>query len=322
MLSYHKYTNRKIKKQNKMKKFDFVTTLSESQSYIGELALPYITAAFMKNKTVDTGIRVVEDIILYAYIAKLTGSNLLQTGTHCAFSASGTITAGEVKLTPCELFIDIELCYEDLEPLWNGLSNGNPNTQDAGADFNAALQNVLIDGMNQGLEEAMWVTSTGSCSGITSIPAQITTHIVTGATGITALSKTNIVAAVDGLVAALPSVILEDYENLGIYMNPKMLLYYKQALMALGINTPAEAQATTYDGVPIYAIVKVPDNVLVAIRPDNIALGVGAMDNFSQLIIKDMRESTLDNKVRMKIQGKADVKVIYESEAAKWVLSA
>jgi len=300
-----------------MKKIDFVTTLSESQSYIGELALPYITASFMKNKTVDTGIRVVEDIILYAYVAKLTGSNLLQTGTHCAFTAGGTLTAGEVKLTPCELWIDIELCYEDLEPLWNGLSNGNPNTQDPGADFNAALQNVLIDGMNQGLETAIWTTTTGSCSGITSIPAQITTHAVTGTTGLT---KANIVAAVDALVAALPSVILEDYENLGIYMNPKTQLYYKQALMSLGINTPAEAQLTTYDGVPIYSIVKIPDNVMVAIRPDNIVLGVGAMDNFSQLIIKDMRESTLDNKVRMKIQGKADVKVIYESEAAKWTL--
>ena len=57
---------------------------------------------------------------------------------------------------------------------------------------------------------------------------------------------------------------------------------------------------------------------MFAIQPQNIALGVGAMDNFSQLVIKDMRESTLDNKVRMKLQGKADVKIIYPAEAAKW----
>ena len=300
-----------------MKKIDFATTLSESQSYIGDLALPYITESFMKNSTVESGIRIVDDIVLYAYVAKLTGSDLLQTGSHCAFAASGTLTAGEVKLEPCELFIDIEICYEDLQSLWNGLNSGNVNTQDLGADFNSALQKVLIDGMNQGLETAIWTTTTGSCSGITSIPAQITTNAVSGTTGLT---KANIVAAVDALVAALPSVVLEDYQGLKIYMNPKMLLYYKQALMALGINTPADAQATTYDGVPIYTVVKIPDNVMVAIRPDNIVLGVGAMDNFSQLIIKDMRESTLDNKVRMKIQGKADVKVIYEAEAAKWTL--
>ena len=302
-----------------MKKLDFATTLSETQSYIGEAALPYVTAAFMKNKTVDSGIKVIEDIIKYAYVAKLAGSNLVQVGTHCNFTPAGTITAGEVKLTPCEFFIDIELCYEDLENLWNGLNSGNLNTQDLGADFNQALQGVLIDAMNQGFETAIWQAdgTTGNtwCEGFTGITEQIVTNVVTGAT----LTKSNIVAAIDALVAKLPSVVLEDLSGLKIYMNPKMAMFYKQALMSLGINTPAEAQLTTYDGIPIYQVVKIADNVIVAIQPQNIALGVSAMDNFSQLIIKDMRESTLDNKVRMKIQGKADVKVIYEAEAAKYV---
>ena len=303
-----------------MKKLDFATTLNETQSYIGEAALPYVTAAFMKNKTVDSGIKVVDDIIKYAYVAKLAGSNLVQVGSHCSFSPSGTITAGEVKLTPCEFFIDIELCYEDLENLWNGLNSGNLNTQDAGADFNAALQNVLIDAMNQGFETAIWTAdgATGHtwCEDFTGITNQIVTNVVTGAS---ALTKSNIVAAIDALVLKLPSTVLEDLSMLKLYMNPKTAMAYKQALMALGINTPAEAQLTTYDGIPIYQVVKIADNTIVAIQPQNIVLGVSAMDNFSQLIVKDMRESTLDNKVRMKLQGKADVKVIYEAEAAKWV---
>lgn len=302
-----------------MKKLDFSTTLNETQSYIGELALPYVTAAFMKNKTVDSGIKVVEDIVKYAYVAKLAGSNLVQVGSHCSFSPSGTITAGEVKLTPCEFFIDIELCYEDLENLWNGLSSGDLNSQEPGADFQTALEGVLIDAMNQGFETAIWGATGGTgntwCSTFTGITNQITTNVVTGSS---ALTKSNIIAAIDALVASLPAVVLEDLSGLKIYMNPKMAMYYKQALMSLGINTPAEAQLTTYDGVPIYQVVKIADNVLVAAQPQNIVLGVGAMDNFSQLIIKDMRESTLDNKVRMKLQGKADVKVIYEAEAAKW----
>lgn len=302
-----------------MKKLDFATTLNETQSYIGELALPYVTAAFMKNKTVDSGIKVVEDIIKFAYVAKLSGSNLVQVGSHCDFTPSGTITAGEVKLTPCEFFIDIELCYEDLENLWNGLNSGNLNTQDAGADFNAALQGVLIDAMNQGFETAIWQAdgTTGHtwCEDFSGITQQIVTNVVTGSS---ALTKTNIIAAIDALVAELPSVVLEDLSGLKIYMNPKTAMFYKQALMSLGINTPAEAQLTTYDGIPIYQVVKIADNTIVAIQPQNIVLGVGAMDNFSQLVIKDMRESTLDNKVRMKLQGKADVKVIYEAEAAKW----
>jgi hypothetical protein len=297
-----------------MRKLDFATTLTETQSYIGDLALPYITAAFMKNRTVDSGIRVVDDIILYAYVAKLAGSNLVQVGCDCDFNASGTITASEVKLEPCCLHIDIELCYKDLEALWNGISSGNLNTQDLGADFNQALQKVLIDAMNQDFENKIWnFTGTTACT-ITGISKQIT-NVVTGAS---ALTKSNIVAAVDALVAKLPSTVLEDVSGLKIYMNPKTLLYYNQALMALGVNTPADAMPHTYDGIPIYTVVKIADNEMFAIQPQNIVLGVGAMDNFSQLVIKDMRESTLDNKIRMKLQGKADVKVIYPAEAAKW----
>ena len=301
-----------------MEKFNFATALSETQSYIGEAALPYVLGAFLKNKTADSGVKIVEDIIKFAYVAKLTGSNLVQVGTHCDFSPDGTITAGEAKLEPKEMFIDVELCYNELESIWNGLTNGNLNSQELGADFNQALQQVLQDAMNQGFEDVLWngvaTTGTSVTDLFDGIDAQITTNVATGTT----LTKSNIVAAVDALVGKLPSVVLEDVSNLKIYMNPKTLLFYKQALMALGINTPAEAQLSTYDGIPIYAVSKIADNKMYAIQPANIAIGVGAMDNFSQLTIKDMRESTLDNKVRMKLQGKADVKVIYEAEAAKF----
>lgn len=298
---------------SKIKKLDFATTLNETQSYIGELALPYILEAFLKNRTVDSGVRVVEDIIKYAYVAKLTGSNLVQVGQSCDFAPSGTITATEVKLSPCTLHIDIELCYKDLEALWNGISSGNLNTQDAGVDFQQALVKVLVDAMNKDFENKLWnYTATSGCS-ITGISTQITNKV----TGVT-LTAANIVAAVDLLVAALPNVVLEDLTGLKIYMNPKSALMYKQALMKLGLNTPADMPPQTYGGIPIYTITQIADNRMYAFQPQNIVVGVGAMDNFSQVIIKDMRESTLDNKVRMKIQGNVDVKVIYPAEAAKW----
>lgn len=300
----------------KMKKFDFHTTLNETQSYIGDLALPYILEAFLKNKTVDSGVRTVEDIVKYAYVAKLTGSGLVQVGQSCDFSPSGTITATEVKLSPCTLHIDIELCYKDLEALWNGISSGNLNTQDAGADFNQALIKVLVDAMNKDFENKLWnYTGTTGCT-ITGLTKQITNK-VTGTTGLTAA---NIIAAVDALVAKLPNNVLEDVTGLKIYMNPKSALLYKQALMKLGLNTPADMPPQTYGGLPIYVIGQIANNVMVAIQPQNIVIGVGAMDNFSQVIVKDMRESTLDNKVRMKIQGNVDAKVIYPAEAAIWAL--
>jgi len=300
-----------------MKKLDFATTLVESQSYIGEQALEYILACFLKNRTADSGVRVVTDIVKSAFVAKLSGSNLVECGDNCTFSPTGTLNATEVELTPCTMYINIELCYRDLVGIWNGLNGGNLNTQDLGSDFNRALQEVLVSTMAEFFEDVLWNGTTGttltgcSCT-LDGIDAQITTHRLTGST----FTKANIVGFVDAAMAALPVCILEDTSKLKIYMNPKTYLFYRQAMMALGFNTPCDIScAQTYDGIPIYTVGKIKDDKLYVIQPENIVIGVGAMDNFSQLSIKDMRTVTLDNSVRMAVQGKVDVKLIYEAEA-------
>jgi len=298
------------------RKLDFATTLTDSQSYIGEQALQYILAAFLKNKTADAGVTIVQDIKQSAYVAKLSGSSLVKVGDNCSFSASGTIVAAEAQLTPKTMFINTELCYNDLEALWNAVDGANQNTQNLTADFNAALIAVLTDAMNTSFEDAIWngvydatgVTVTALFNGI---DAQITTHALTGNT----FTKSNIVGEVDAAMNAVPEAVLEDTAGLRIWMNNKSALFYKQALMSLGLNTPADAQLTTYDGIQINTIGKIADNKLYVIHPKNIALGVGAMDNFSQVQILDMRQTTGDNSIRLKLQGKVDVKLVYEAEA-------
>jgi hypothetical protein len=43
-------------------------------------------------------------------------------------------------------------------------------------------------------------------------------------------------------------------------MNPKSALFYKQALMALGLNTPNDSPLMSYDGVEIYVVGKIKDH--------------------------------------------------------------
>lgn len=305
------------------KALNFATTLVESHSYVGEQALEYILGCFLKNRTADAGVRIVTDIVKSAFVAKLSGSDLVGCGDNCSFTPSGTITATEVELTPCTFYINIELCYNDLVGLWNGLNSGDLNTQDLGADFSRALIDILVGEMGETFEKAIWqgssTASTGSTAftgctcAITPIENQITTHVLYS-TGVT-FTKANIVAYVDELIANLPSCILEDMSKVKIFVNPKTALYYKQALMALGINTPADSPPMTYDGIQLVVLGAIPDNKMYAFDPQNLVIGVGAMDNFTQVRVIDMREHTLDNKVRMAIQGKVDVKLIYEAEA-------
>jgi len=298
-----------------MRKLDFATALTDSQSYIGEQALNYILGAFLKNRTADSGVTIVQDIKQSAYVAKLTGSSLVQVGDNCSFTAAGTLVAGEVQLIPKTMFINVELCYNDLEALWNAVDSANANSQNLTADFNAALVGVLQDAMNSSFENAIWngVSGNGSTEVLlfNGIDAQITTHALTGNT----FTKSNIIGEVDAAFAALPETVLEDLSQVKVFMNNKSLLLYKQALMSLGINTPADQMPATYDGIEIYTVGKIADNKLYVLNPKNIAIGVGAMDNFSQMQILDMRQTTGDNSIRLKLQGKVDVKLIYEAEA-------
>ena len=310
------------------KKLNFATTLTETQSYVGEQAGQYVLAAFLQNRTADSGLRIETDIIKSKFVAKLTGSSLTKGGAgtsgNCSFVASGTIVAGEVELTPVPMWINVELCYEDLEALWSGLNSGDLNARGLTDDFNGALQGVLINAMNESFEDVVW-NGIYDATGITTnslfngIDVQITTNVITsGAT----FTKANIIGYVDQLVEKLPAVVLEHKENLKIYMNPKTALFYRQALMSLGYNTMGDGTTNTlntYDGIEIVELVKIHTDSMYAFIPENVAIGVGNMDNYSQVSILDMREHTLDNKIRMAIQGKATVGVIYEAECSKFI---
>jgi hypothetical protein len=300
-----------------MKRINFATTVIESQSYVGEFAGEYVLACFLKNKTADVnGVRVLTDIVKSEFIGKLSGTDLVKCGDNCTFTPTGTLNATEVELTPCTMYINLELCYNDLVGIWNGLQSGNLDTQNLGTTFNKALIDLLVQTMGEFFEDVLWngttgTTLTGCSCDVEGIDIQITTHRLTGST----FTKANIVGFVDNAMAALPACVLDDMTKVKLWMNPKSALYYKQALMALGLNTPNTSPLLTYDGVEIIVIGKIADNKIYAFDPSNLAIGVGAMDNFSSVQILDMRKTTLDNSVRMAIQGKVDVKLIYEAEA-------
>jgi len=301
-------------------KLEFATTFVESTSYCGESAEEFVLACILKNRLADSGVKIVPDIIKSAAVSKLSGKDMVQCGDHCTFSPSGTVTVSEVLLVPCLYYIDLQLCFQELVGIWNGLNGGNLNTQDLSVDFNRALVDLLVGTMGEHVESVIWKGSTGvtspsgcTCS-VTSIEDQITTHAL-HSTGVT-ITKANVIGYVDELMAALPACVLEDPSKLKIYMNSKTALYYRQALAALGIILPSDSAPMTYDGLEIVVIGAIPDNKIFAFQPENVALGISSMDNMTTVNILNMREHNLDNSVRMSIAVKFDVKVIYEAEAA------
>jgi len=304
------------------RKFNFASTLTNSTTYDGEQLEGYILKSFTDNKTVGSvpAQQVITDIMEKEKVGKLDGSSLVQVGENCTFNDSGTVTVSEGTLEPKDLFINVQLCYEDLRPIYNTLNSGGLNEQELKAEFAGAMAEMMVSKFNQSWEDMIWNATGGTgatlADQIQGIDKQITTNAVTGAT----ITASNVISHLSSLVAALPNDVL-DKEDLTIYMNQATLNLYFDALFALGIMTPQGATAATYKGYPIVAISKIATGKMYAMEASNLFFGIGSMSDFEALQILDQKKTSGDNAVRLILQGRGDVLVGWEAEAAKFTAS-
>ena len=305
-----------------MKKFNFASTLTNSTTYAGENLEAWILKAFTRSKFVESlpAQQIIDNIIYKTKVSKLSGSDLVQVGENCTFNDSGTIVASEIVLQPKPFFINIQLCYEDLEPIFNTLNSGSLTEQELKDSFADALAEVLTDKMNESTQD-VFVNGVYDATGTTALTQfdGIDTQIGTGTTvtGAT-LTTANIIASLSSLVVAVPENVLES-ENLTIYMNRKTLQLYFNALAALAALTPQDTMNPTYMGIPIVTVPTIKANRMYCLETSNIFVGVGKSDEHTNLQIVDMRPLGQGNNVRLIMQGKVDCKLGWATEAAKYL---
>ena len=303
-----------------MGKFKFASTLTNSTTYDGEQLESYILKAFTKSKFIEAvpAQNVITNIKHKQKIGRLAGSDLVQVGENCEFTDAGTIVASEKVLQPKPFFINTQLCYADLEPIFNSLNNGSLNEQELSAEFASALTELLVSQMNKTTQD-VFVNGVYASGGTTAlaqfdgVDAQITTNAITAATN----TSGTIIANLSNLVNALPEEVLEQ-EDLTIFMSRKTLQLYFDALAALASLTPQDALTPNFMGIPIVTVPTIKAGKMYAMQTTNMYVGVGAIDEFSSLQIIDMKPLGQGNNVRLILQGKADVKLGWEQEAAKF----
>lgn len=305
-----------------MEKINFLATITNSTSYSGEMLESYIIKCFTKSKFVESlpAQNVISDIKFKTKIGKLDGANLVQCGSACEFTDGGTLVASEEVLFPQPFFINKQICYEDLEPIFNSLNSGAMSKEELSAAFATALTDLLVSKMNYASQDAFINGVSGASTACTNqfdgVLHQIVTNVVTGAS---ALTKSNIIQALSNLIGKVPECILEN-DDLTLYMSRKTLQLYWDALAALASLTPLDTLKPQYMGMPIVTVPTIPANTMFVAQTSNIFVGVGSLDEFSSLEIINMRPLGQGNNVRLILQGKADVKLGWEAEAAKWTL--
>jgi len=287
------------------KTFNFASTLTNSTSYDGEQLESYILKAFTKSKFVESlpAQNIIQDIQFKKKVGRLDGSNLVQTGSTCAFNDSGTIVVSEKELYPLPYFINVQLCYEDLEAIYNSLNTGALNQEELSASFSAALTELMVSKMNANMQSVY----------INKMDSLITTHALTGDTP----SASTIVSIFSQMVQAIPEDVLEN-ENLTFYMNKKTLQLYYDYLATLAKLTPQDVMTPNYMGIKIVTIPTIATGKIYLLETGNIYIGVGALDEFSSLQIIDMKPLGQGNNVRLILQGKGDLVVGWEEEAVKY----
>ena len=293
--------------------------LINSTTYDGEVLDSWILKAFTENVTVGSlpASNVVDGIQLREKVGKMASSNLMQTGEHCSFNDKGDIILSEGYLEPKQLFINLELCYDDLRPIYNTLRNGGSlNDAELSDNFTSALTEELVSTFNKNWEDVVWngVANTGGT--VVELFDGFDKQITLENSG-AALDASNIIAAMNATLKMLPNDVLAQ-ENLTIYMNQKTLQIYFDALYAMGIMTPQQATAATYKGYPIVTVSKIKDHKMYFVQTSNLYVGIGAMSDFEALQILDMKKTTGDNAVRLILQARGDVLVGWAEEAVKY----
>ena len=282
------------------KKYNFDIDASVN-TYAGELALPYVTAALLGAETIAKGrCRFLEGIVGKTVISGLATTDTIQAA-NCDFSGGSNVALTEQVLNPSDLAVMEEVCRGTMYPTWiaaNGRMERNGDLPVAWGDF---LLGAVAERTGSNLENLLWsgdagaVFGTGFLSndgvideaGINASACQDFTQVDTGAawTAGNILDKLSLVF--DG-AAAIPGILGKP--GVGFYISYEAYAFFLQAVAAqntdAGFNQSLEG--ATYLGYPVYATSGIPNTVDVAVftYPDNLVVGANSYtaDISAQLI--------------------------------------
>ena len=288
---------------NKKYNFDIDDSVN---SYEGELALPYVTAALLGSETIAKGrCRFLEGIVGKTVISGLATTDTIQAGgsAACAWNDGSNVALTEQVLDPSQLAVMESICRGTMYPTWiaaNGRMQRNGDLPVTWTDF---LLGAVAERTGTSLETLMWTSDTGAVFGTgflstdgvidddaTGIGGSACKDFVEADTG-AAWTAGNILDKLDLIFAAAQEVpgILQK-PGCGFYVSYEAYAFFLQA-MALQNTGPGYNQSfegANYLGYPVYATSGIPNTTDVAVftYPDNLVVGANSYtaDISAQLI--------------------------------------
>lgn len=187
--------------------------VSSLTNYVNEQNKELLSAALFGSRTATYAQKMVG--VKSAEALQILDEDIfLQSGSSCAFSATGATTFTQRVLTVGKARVDKEYCLKDLETKWTQLLLTNGANYDE-SNLPQAIVDQVLANLMQTLETADWQGNTSSGNpnlnrydGIqkilstagTTINANVSAYI---ATPITDWTSSNVIGAIDGMILAM-----------------------------------------------------------------------------------------------------------------------
>ena len=271
------------------KKYNFDITVTDN-TYAGELALPYVTAAVTGAETIaNNRCRLIEGVVHKAVVSNLNITDPIQAAA-CAGTDGANTSLTEQVLTLNDLMVKETVCRGTIFPTFIAAQGRMRRDGQIPPDFAEFLLATVADKTGENLESLMWagdssIFTLGLLSndgvideaGIDASAMADFTEAVTDA----AFTAGNILSNMDTVfagVAATPGILAK--EGAGFYLSYEAYAFMQQAIAAQGtdLGYNRDLKTVTYLGYPVYPTAGIPNtaDAIVFTYPDNIVVGTNA----------------------------------------------
>jgi len=271
------------------KKYNFDITVTDN-TYAGELALPYVTAAVTGAETIaNNRCRLIEGVVHKAVVSNLNITDPIQAAA-CAGTDGANTSLTEQVLTLNDLMVKETVCRGTIFPTFIAAQGRMRRDGQIPPDFAEFLLATVADKTGENLESLMWagdssiftlglLSNDGTIdeAGIDASAMADFTEAVTDAT----FTAANILSNMDRVfagVAATPGILAK--EGAGFYLSYEAYAFMQQAIAAQGtdLGYNRDLKTVTYLGYPVYPTAGIPNSAdaIVFTYPDNIVVGTNA----------------------------------------------
>tara|TARA_R110002020_G_scaffold119593_4_gene272818 strand:- start:1265 stop:2239 length:975 start_codon:yes stop_codon:yes gene_type:complete len=280
----------------KSKKYDFDIDVT-SNTYAGELALPYVTAAVLGAETINKNrVRLMEGIVGKAVINGLSFTDVIQAAG-CSGADGGDLTLTTQVLTLNDLMVKEVICRKTILPTFVGAQGRMRRDGNIPPTFSEFLMSALAAQTGTSLENLMWQGATTtfplgflSNDGVIDedgIDASACKDFIEHDTAATAWSSTTILGHMSGVfdaAQAVPGILQKP--GCGFYLSYEAYAFFLQAMAAqnTGPGYNQAMEGATYLGYPVYPTPGIPNavDVMVFTYPDNLVVGTNAYSGNEQ----------------------------------------